>query len=384
MDSVNQETLQLGILGGGQLGKMLIEEASDWNIHCHVLDPDPECSCAQLTRDFTCGSFRDFDTVYNFGKDLHTITIEIEHVNTDALRKLQQEGKSVYPDPEVLSVIQDKGRQKSFYAAKKLPTVDFYLHENLAAVRHALGAGKLQYPFVLKVCKAGYDGKGVQVVRSEEDLSTLPDVPVVAETHADIVKELSVIAARDHAGTLRCFPAVEMEFHPGANLVDLLFAPADIDTQTEQRARDLAADTIRAFDMTGILAVEMFLTRDGSLLINEVAPRPHNSGHHTIEANRTSQYGQLLRILFGMPLGDTALRSPALMLNILGEPGYSGPARYIGMREVLAIEDVYLHLYGKKVTKPLRKMGHVTILDGDRNRAREKAGFIKRTLKIIA
>jgi 5-(carboxyamino)imidazole ribonucleotide synthase len=384
VDAVNQKDLKLCILGGGQLGKMLIEAASDWNIQCFVLDPDPHCSCAHLATEFTCGNFSDFDTVYNFCQKADKVTIEIEHVNAEALLLLQKEGKQIYPDPSALQIIQDKGKQKAFFEDNALPTSNFQIIETKDELLELLSEEKINFPFVQKSCKAGYDGKGVCVVRTKPDSRELLDGESVIEDLVEIDKELSVIAVRNSTGITLCFPPVEMEFHPTANLVEYLHAPAGISERHRQLAEDIAVKTITAFQITGILAVEMFLTKKGEILINEVAPRPHNSGHHTIEANYVSQYQQLLRCIFDIPLGATELRSPAIMVNLLGEAGYQGEAKYYGLKECLSMQGVYVHLYGKKMTKPFRKMGHVTILAENISAAKEKAKFIKDTLKVIA
>jgi 5-(carboxyamino)imidazole ribonucleotide synthase len=384
MQGVKGDDLQLHILGGGQLGKMLIESASDWNIRCFVLDPDPDCSCAHLAWQFTCGNFKDYQTVMDFCANATYITIEIEHVNTQALRDLKQQGKHVFPDPDMLDIIKDKGRQKNFYRQHQIPTSAFEIFDSADAIRQAVHDGRWQLPFVQKSCTAGYDGKGVQIIRQTADLDYLLPGDSLLEELVPFSKELAVIVARNEQGETLAYPAVEMDFHPTANLVEFLLSPAHIDTHLEQKARELAVQTIQAFQITGILAVEMFLTEQGDILVNEVAPRPHNSGHHTIEANYTSQYQQLLRAIFNLPLGSTALTSTAVMVNLLGEDGYSGHAIYEGLRECLALEGVYVHLYGKKITKPFRKMGHVTIVDKTAEVAREKANFVKNHLKIKA
>ena len=384
MQQVKGHDLTLHILGGGQLGKMLIEAASDWNIRCHVLDPDPDCSCSRLAWQFTCGSFKDYDAVMAFCAEAHYITIEIEHVNTDALRDLKAQGKQVFPDPDMLDIIKDKGKQKSFYVEHGIPTSPFTLYDDADAIRQAVASGTRTLPFVQKSCTAGYDGKGVQVVRTKDDLDKLLPGASLAEELIPFEKELAVIVARSTNGDTKAFPAVEMEFHPTANLVEFLLSPAHINSELEQKAQQLAVRTIEAMNLYGVLAVEMFLTADGDILVNEVAPRPHNSGHHTIEANITSQYQQLLRSIFGLPLGSTALSTTSMMVNLLGEDGYTGEAIYEGLPECLAMEGVYVHLYGKKITKPFRKMGHVTIVDSDAAKAREKANFVKDNLKIKA
>ncbi|MFN3939922.1 MAG: 5-(carboxyamino)imidazole ribonucleotide synthase [Chitinophagales bacterium] len=384
MQSVKTGDLKLGILGGGQLGKMLIEAASNWNIQCYVLDPDPECPCAQLATHFTCGDFNDYDTVYAFGKLLPKLTIEIEHVNVEALRQLKAEGNEIFPDPDILKIIQDKGKQKMFYEDNELPTAYFQLLENKKEIEALVQEGKINLPFVQKTCKAGYDGKGVQVIRSTGDLAHLLEGESVIEDLIEIETEIAVIVARDTHGNTRCFPPVSMEFHPTANLVEFLSAPANISHENWKKAEDIAVRTIEAFQMVGVLAVEMFITKDKEVLINEVAPRPHNSGHHTIEANYTSQYEQLLRCIFHFPLGSTRMRSNAVMVNLLGEAGFSGNAVYSGLLQCLDKEGVYVHLYGKKNTKPFRKMGHVTVIHNNMDTAKEIAQFVKQQLKVIA
>ena len=382
MNAISAGELELGILGGGQLGKMLIEAASDWNIQCHVLDPDPNCPCALLAANFVCGSFKDYETVYQFGKKLQKITIEIEHVNVEALFQLEKEGKEIFPKPEVLKLIQDKGKQKMFYEDNGLPTANFQIIENRAELINLIKEEKIIFPFVQKSCTSGYDGKGVNIIKGQDDITDLLDGECVIEDVIDFEKELAVIVARDQSGVTRCFPAVEMEFHKEANLVEFLFAPAHIDAGISETANKIATACIEAFDMYGILAVEMFLTKAGEILINEVAPRPHNSGHHTIEANYTSQYEQLLRCIFNIPLGSTGLRSKSVMINILGDENFSGEAKYSGLKDCLEKEGVYVHLYGKKITKPFRKMGHVTIIGNDEKILREKANFVKETLRV--
>lgn len=384
MKAIASGDLTLGILGGGQLGKMLIEAASNWNIQCHVLDPDADCSCAHMAHTFVQGSFKDYDTVYNFGKNLQKITIEIEHVNVEALIQLEKEGKSIYPKPAVLQIIQDKGKQKLFYAENGLPTAEFTLLSNLQEVKSNIDNGSIKFPFVQKSRTAGYDGKGVAVIRSVADMDKLLEGACVIEQLIDFEKELAVIVARDTDGKTTCFPAVEMEFHPEANLVEFLLAPAHVSEMVANEAKKIAEQCITAFGLTGILAVELFLTKRGAVLINEVAPRPHNSGHHTIEANLVSQYEQLLRTIFEIPLGDTTPRDHAVMVNILGEAGYTGTALYEGLKECLAIPGVFVHLYGKKITKPFRKMGHVTIIGADATEIKATAQKVKEMLKVVA
>lgn len=358
---------------------MLIQAGIDFNIPFAVLDPDPEAPCAGLA-EFHPGKLTDYDTVMAFGSRCDILTIEIENVNTRALRDLAAQGKRVFPEPAVIELIQDKRRQKEFYRDNGIPTAEFHLTENAHDVRHH----RSFLPFVNKLGREGYDGRGVQIMRDEQDLDKAWDAPGLVEKLIDFEKEIAVIVARNEGGEIRTFPVVEMAFHPEQNLVEYLFAPADLNPGIAQQADRVARQLITALNMTGLLAVEMFVTRDGAVLVNEVAPRPHNSGHHTIEANITSQYAQHLRSILGLPLGDTTTLMPSAMVNLLGEPGHSGRARYEGFREVVSMPGVYVHLYGKKMTKPFRKMGHVTILERDMDALKQKAKHIKQTLKVIA
>lgn len=368
------------MLGGGQLGRMLIQKGIDWNIRFKVLDPDPAAPCAGIS-DFCHGKLTDYDTVVKFGEDCDLITIEIENVNTAALRELERRGKKVYPQPRCIEVIQDKRTQKQFYLDNGLPTSEFLLTNNRQDV---ITHQDYFLPAVHKLGREGYDGRGVQVLRSEADLPKAFDAPGVLERFVDFKAEISVIVARNSSGEVKSFPAVEMVFHPEANLVEYLFAPAEISASVEREAEHLAQVVIEKLDLVGLLAVEMFVTKDDRVLINEMAPRPHNSGHQSIEANITSQYEQHLRAILNLPLGATTMRSPGAMVNLLGEPGYEGPARYEGLEEVLAIEGVFIHLYGKVQTRPFRKMGHVTIIDQDVESLKKKANFVRNTLKVKA
>ncbi|MFC3416715.1 5-(carboxyamino)imidazole ribonucleotide synthase [Algoriphagus hitonicola] len=368
----------LGVLGGGQLGRMLIQSAINYNQDIHILDPDPQAPCRDISQRFVCGSLKDFDTVYNFGKGCDVITVEIESVNTEALEKLQAEGKSVFPQPHILRLIQDKREQKKFYQESGIPNADFVLTENKADVI----AKKDFLPAVNKLGKDGYDGRGVQVIRTEADLEYAFDAPGLLEKLIDFDREIAVIVARNSNGDLSVYPSVECAFHPTANLVEFLFAPAEISSEIEKEAQEIAKSVILKLDMVGILAVEMFVTKEGKVLVNEIAPRPHNSGHHTIEANFTSQFEQHLRAVMNWPLGDTALRCPAAMINLLGEEGYTGEAIVEGREEAMTENGVYIHLYGKKITKPFRKMGHVTILDEEIENLKRRANRIKDLIKI--
>lgn len=366
-------------MGGGQLGRMLIQSGIDFNIQFKVLDPDAQAPCSGIA-EFVHGKLKDFDTVVSFGKDCDVITIEIEHVNTDALKSLESVGKKVYPQPSVIELIQDKRKQKQFYADSGIPTAPFSLVENAAEVKRKV----TQFPIVNKLGKEGYDGRGVQILRSEADLTKAFDSPGLLESLIDFEKEIAVIVARSPGGEIKTFPAVEMVFHPEQNLVEYLYSPAQLSAQVVAEAERVARTVIQKLNMVGLLAVEMFVTRTGEVLVNEIAPRPHNSGHQTIEANVTSQYEQHLRAILGLPLGDTNITSPSAMVNLLGEPGYEGPAKYVGFADVLAVPGVHVHLYGKQFTKPFRKMGHVTIADNDPAELKRKVQLVKNTLKIIS
>ncbi len=375
---------KLGVLGGGQLGKMLGLAAGNWHLPLYVLDSRADFPAGRVTPFFTEGNFKDFDDVYRFGRQLDVLTIEIEHVNTEALHQLAKEGLTIHPHPEKLDIIKDKGAQKMFYREKGIPTAPFQLFENEEDLRPALKTGKLQFPFTQKTRTAGYDGRGVSIIPDEEAMDKLLPGACLAEDLVDIDKELAVIVARNANGETAAYPAVEMEFNPDANLVEFLFCPANISPKLEKQAEALAIEVIEAFDICGLLAVELFLDQEGKLLVNEVAPRPHNSGHHTIDSCYTSQFEQHLRAVLNFPLGSTKMKMPSVMVNLLGADGFTGPAAYEGLEECLAIEGVHLHLYGKAITKPFRKMGHATIVDEDLEKAKEKARKVKNTLRIIA
>lgn len=357
---------------------MLIQSGIDFNIPFAVLDPDVNAPCSTLT-EFHHGRLTDFESVLQFGTRCDIITIEIESVNTAALKELVAKGKKVYPQPSVIELIQDKRTQKMFYRDHNIPTANFIIVENAADVRKH----KDILPLVNKLGKEGYDGRGVQILRSPSDLDNAFDAPGLLEELIDFEKEISVIVARNEHGEVKTFPAVEMVFHPVQNLVEYLFAPAAISKEILTEADNIARTIIHELDMVGLLAVEMFVSKDGKVIVNEIAPRPHNSGHQTIEANVTSQYEQHLRAVLGLPLGDTTLLAPGAMVNLLGEPGHTGLAKYQGFEEVIKVGGVHVHLYGKRITKPFRKMGHVTIVDDDVNRLKEKVNFVKNTLKVI-
>ncbi len=371
------QNYKVGILGGGQLGRMLIQAGIDLNINFHVLDPDVQAPCSQLAT-FTCGKLTDYQTVLNFGQSCDLITIEIENVNTQALADLVKAGKKVFPQPHVIELIQDKRKQKEFFVANQIPTAEFVLVENKTDVANF----ESFLPAVNKLGKEGYDGRGVQILRSHNDLSKAFDAPGLLEKLIDFEKEIAVIVSRNERGEVSSYPAVEMVFHPEANLVEYLFSPAQLDSSVATKADTIARQIIEKLEMVGLLAVEMFVTQDGDVLVNEVAPRPHNSGHQTIEGNVTSQYEQHLRAILDLPPGETSIQSPSAMINLLGEVGFTGMAKYEGLEEVLKITGAHIHLYGKKLTKPFRKMGHVTVVDSDLDNLKKKANFVKHTLKV--
>jgi 5-(carboxyamino)imidazole ribonucleotide synthase len=359
---------------------MLLQAAIDLDLQIACLDPDPEASCHTLTTQFTQGSFQDFDTVYAFGKKCDLVSIEIEHVNIEALEQLEAEGIKVYPQPHLLRMIQDKRIQKTFFQTHGFPTADFRLIESADEIV----ANEDFLPAFNKLGKGGYDGKGVQYIGSAADASKGFSEPGLLEKAIDFDKELAVIVARNPQGEIKAFPAVEMVFHPVQNLVEFLVSPAAISREIEREAEQIAVSLIDKMGLVGVLAVEMFLTKDGKILINEVAPRPHNSGHQTIRANDTSQYEQHLRAITGLPLGDTYAHSYSGMLNLLGSEGFTGPAKYEGLDTILGIPGVHPFLYGKKITKPFRKMGHITLLAGSREEIEQKAELVKQSIRVIA
>ena len=371
---------QLGVLGGGQLGRMLIQETINYDVQVHCLDPDAEAPCRDIAHSLTVGSLNDFDTVYQFGKNKDVITVEIENVSIEALEKLEAEGKKVFPQPAVLKIIRDKGLQKQFYADHNIPTPAFYLVNNKEEIKNYIS----EFPFMQKMRTGGYDGKGVTPLRSEKDMETAFEVPSVLEKFVDFEKELSVIVARNENGETKVYPTVECEFSPEANLVEFLFSPADVTPAIEKAAEELAISIIDKLGMVGILAVELFLTKDGQLLVNEIAPRPHNSGHHTIECNVTSQFEQHMRSVLNLPLGDTRIIQPGVMINLLGEKGYQGNVIYQGLENAIAIPGVKPHIYGKAETKSFRKMGHITIVAPTLEDAKTNGRKVQDLVKVIS
>lgn len=371
---------KIAVLGGGQLGRMLIRSAIDFNIEVAILDPNPEAPCKKHAAEFEVGDLNDFETVYNFGKKHELITIEIEQVNTKALQQLRDEGIKVFPQPHIIEMIQDKRIQKQFYVENNIPTAEFILTDDLDAVK----ANADFLPAVNKVGKGGYDGRGVQVMRTTEDLDKGFTTPSLLEKLIDFEKEISVIVARNKSGEIKAFPPVELVYYPEANLVDYLLAPAQLEESIAKKAIEVATNLAQCLEMVGLLAVEMFVTKEGNILVNEIAPRTHNSGHQSIESNMTSQFEQQLRAILNWPLGDTSLIISSAMVNVLGAAGQTGPARCEGLEEVLAVDGCHLHLYGKKITRPFRKMGHVTIRDKEMDQLIEKIDFVKKTIKFVS
>lgn len=370
---------KLGVLGGGQLGRMLIQEAINFNVNVAILDPDTNAPCKNLCQEFVVGSLGDFDTVYQFGKDKDMLTIEIEKVNVDALEKLEEEGVLVYPQSRIIRLIQDKGLQKQFFKQNQIPTAPF----QLISSREELAAATWDFPYIQKLRKDGYDGRGVRKLVEASDLEQAFEAPSIIEEWVDFEQEIAVIVSRNESGDVAVYPCVEMEFNPQVNLVEFLVSPSVLPLEVQQQAEHLARKIALDLQLVGILAVEMFLTKDGQLLVNELAPRPHNSGHHTIEGNVTSQFGQHLRAIFDLPPGDTSARTNAVMINLLGEEGHEGLARYEGIHDVLGKEGVFVHLYGKKYTKPFRKMGHITVIHESREQAIALAREVQHMIRVV-
>jgi 5-(carboxyamino)imidazole ribonucleotide synthase len=371
--------LRLGVLGGGQLGRMLIQAANDLNIHIHCLDPDPNAPCSEIAHSFSCGSLTDYNTVLNFGSDKHLITVEIENVNVEALEELEKKGVKVFPQSNVLKLIQDKGLQKEFYLKNNIPTAAFELISSKAELLL-----KTDFPFVHKLRTGGYDGKGVKIISNLSEAEQSFDAPSVIEVKIDFQKELSVLVARNEKGEIKTFPLVECEFNPEANLVEFLFSPADVSPEIELKAKEIASKLIEKLNMVGLLAVELFLTKSNELLVNEIAPRPHNSGHHTIECCTTSQFSQHLRAILNLPLGDTSLIQAGAMINLVGEKEFNGPVIYDGLENLLSIPGVFPHLYGKEISKPFRKMGHITITGKNIDELKAKRDKIKGLIRVIS
>ncbi|MCX7821212.1 MAG: 5-(carboxyamino)imidazole ribonucleotide synthase [Brevinematales bacterium] len=384
MKEFSVSEIKLGIIAGGQLSKMLIQEATKWDIKTYVLDSDEHCPAKDIATFFVRGDRLNFTDVYSFGKMVDVLTFEIESINTDALFKLKDEGLIIHPDPFVLTLIQDKGKQKEFYRDNNIPTSNFHLFDSKEDIIKSVYENKLTPPFVQKIRKGGYDGRGVKVVDNQSQLDELLPGASIIEDKIDIKKEISIIVARNKNGETETFPAVEMIFNEKENILDKLICPAYISKSIEKKAANIAVHLAEKLNIIGLLAVEFFVDRRNNILVNEIAPRPHNSGHHTIENNLTSQYEQHLRAILDLPLGRTKMKSPAVMINLLGEDGYNGHVKYKGFREALSIEGVKIHLYGKKITKPYRKMGHITIISDNLKDAISKADKLKKIVRVIS
>ena len=375
---------KLGILGGGQLGKMLLFDTRKFDIQTYVLDPSDEAPCKIACNQFFKGDLMDFETVYNFGKKVDVLTFEIELVNLEALEKLENEGIKVYPSPKTLKLIQNKGIQKDFYAHHAIPTANYKRFENIKSVIVDVLESKLKLPFVWKCTEFGYDGNGVKVIRQLSDLENLANVECIAEEMVPFKNELAVIVCRNPSGEIKTYPVVEMEFHPEANQVEYVICPARIDDTVAEKARAIALTVSEKFNHVGLLAVEMFQTEDDEILVNEVAPRPHNSGHYSIEASYTSQFENHLRAILNLPLGNTDSKVAGIMVNLSGEEGFSGDVVYENIEKILGWNGVTPHIYGKKQTRPFRKMGHVTIVNNDIKEARRIAEDVKNTIRVIS
>jgi len=375
---------KLGILGGGQLGKMLLFDTRKFDIQTYVLDPSDEAPARMACNQFYKGDLMDFETVYQFGKMVDVLTIEIELVNLDALEKLESEGLKVYPSPKTLKAIQNKGKQKDFYVENNIPTSKHLRFVDLNELKKAVTSSEVEMPFVWKCAEFGYDGNGVKIVRSTLDLINLPDVECIAEDMVPFKNELAVIVCRNPSGEIKTYPVVEMEFHPEANQVEYVICPARIDEKVAEKARAIALTVSEQFNHVGLLAVEMFQTENDEILVNEVAPRPHNSGHYSIEASYTSQFENHIRAVLNLPLGNTDSKVAGIMVNLVGEDGFSGNVVYENIETILGWNGVTPHIYGKKQTRPFRKMGHVTIVNQDIKEARRIAEDVKNTIRVIA
>jgi len=373
----------LGILGGGQLGKMLLYETRKFDIKTSVLDPSKNAPCKIACDTFEVGDLMDFETVYNFGKKVDVLTFEIEHVNIDALEALEKEGITVYPSSNTLRNINDKITQKKFYQTHQIPTSSFQVFNSKDELIVAINKYEIRYPFVWKQSTGGYDGMGVCIVKNKEDLANVKNIPCIAEKLIPFVNELAVIVSRNPNGEVASYPVVEMEFHPEANQVEYVICPARIENNIAERAKKIAEKVSNSFEHVGLLAVELFQTEEGEILVNEVAPRPHNSGHFSIEGSLTNQFEQHIRAILNLPLGNTKSKIAAIMVNLVGEEGYIGDAYYKNLEQILSLEGVTPHIYGKKQTRPFRKMGHVTIVNNDISKARKIAEVVKNTIKVI-
>ncbi len=380
----NISEIKVGILGAGQLGRMMMQKAVEWDIDVRFLDKSSDFPAGQISRNFVEGDFKSYDDVYTFGKDLDVISIEIENVNVDALRALENEGVKVRPSAHAISLIKDKGLQKQFYSEKSLPTSEFELYANKADILTAIEENRLSIPFVQKSREAGYDGKGVSVINSPDDFDKLMDTASVVENLVDIKKEVAIIIARSADNSIRYYDTVEMVFDDRANLLDYLLSPADISESHKEEIRILAERIVQELNYEGLLAIELFIDNNDQILINEIAPRTHNSGHHTIDACNCSQFEMQLRTLLDLPLGDSSLRyNYAGIVNLVGDSDTEvGKVRYPGLEVLLGKEKVFPHIYGKHQVKPFRKMGHVTICADEKSDLLEKIEFVKSNISV--
>ena len=375
---------KLGILGGGQLGKMILYATRKWDIYTFVMDPKADAPARLACDQFVVGDLMNFDSVVNFGSELDILTIEIENVNVKALYELEKKGVKVYPQPSVLEVIQNKSKQKNFYKKKNIPTSNFKTFSNIESLKNSVAKGNLSYPFVWKAASMGYDGYGVSVIKNNKDLESLNDCECIIEDLVSIKSELSVIVARRRNGEVKTFPVVEMEFHPNSNQVEFVICPARISNRIRLKAEKLAIEVSEKFKHIGILAVEMFLTETDEVIVNEVAPRPHNSGHLTIESSYTCQFEQHIRSILDLPLGSPVNKIPAVMVNLVGKHEYYGPVIYKNIDQILVIDGVTPHIYGKKQTHPNRKMGHVTITNKNLKEAIRISKQVKSIIEVIS
>jgi len=375
---------KLGILGGGQLGKMMLYETRKYDIQTLVLDPNNEAPSKISCNYFEQGDLMDYETVLNFGRRSDVLTFEIEGVNIYALKQLESEGIKTFPSASTLEKIQNKAVQKKFYIEKSIPTANFEVFQNLQSLKDAVETKKISLPFVWKSATGGYDGKGVSVIKSIEDLNALLDGECIAENLVPFKNELAVIVARNPSGEMKTYPVVEMEFHPTANQVEYVICPARIEDKVAEKARKLAKKVSKAFEHVGLLAVEMFQTEDDQILVNEVAPRPHNSGHYSIEASYTNQFEQHIRAILDLPLGNTESKVGGIMVNLVGDKHYEGEVIYENIEQIMEMDGVTPHIYGKKITRPFRKMGHVTIVNKDISHARKVAEKVKNSIKVIS
>ena len=375
---------RLGILGGGQLGKMLLYDAKRYDLHTKVMDSNFEVPCAGLADEFILGDITNYDDVINFGNKVDIITVEIEKINTDALLFLEKKGKKIFPSAVTLRIIQNKTQQKEFYQKNNLPTSRFKNYPNIDKLKSNFEKDNFKFPFVWKSSRFGYDGKGVKIIKKFDDLNFSYGEECLIEEKISIKKELSIIVARNIDGEMKCFPVVEMEFNDKSNLVEYVMCPANISSDIESRAIEIAMKASEKFNMVGLLAVELFLDVNDKIIINEVAPRPHNSGHHTIECCMTSQFDQHIRSILNLPLGETQILIPGIMVNLVGENKVEGNVVYQNINDIFEIPGVFIHIYGKKKSRLDRKMGHITIVNKEISKAIEIGKKIKKKIKVIS